>query len=65
MPVGMMVLFRFAFACAGLLPVIFFEHPRFNGKEWRWVLAASVLGVSVQYLVQFKGLSLTTVSLPL
>jgi drug/metabolite transporter (DMT)-like permease len=45
-----------------LLPVIFFDHPRFNGKEWGWVLASSVLGVPVQYLVQFNGLSLTTVS---
>jgi drug/metabolite transporter (DMT)-like permease len=62
MPVAIMVCFRFAFACVGLLPVIFFDHPRFNRKEWGWVLAASVLGVPVQYLVQFKGLSLTTVS---
>jgi drug/metabolite transporter (DMT)-like permease len=62
MSVGTMVLFRFAFACAGLLPLIFFDRPRFAGKEWLWVLAASVLGVPVQYLVQFKGLSLTTVS---
>jgi drug/metabolite transporter (DMT)-like permease len=62
MPVGTMVLYRFAFACAGLLPLIFFERPRFAGKEWVWVLAASVLGVPVQYLVQFKGLSITTVS---
>src|SRR5438067_8527001 len=62
MPVATMVLFRFVFACAGLLPVIFFERPRFAGTEWGWVLAASLLGVPVQYLVQFKGLSLTTVS---
>jgi drug/metabolite transporter (DMT)-like permease len=62
MPVSTMVLFRFAFACGGLLPFIFFDRPRFAGTEWGWVLAASVLGVSVQYLVQFKGLSLTTVS---
>jgi drug/metabolite transporter (DMT)-like permease len=62
MPVAAMVLFRFAFACAGLLPFIFFDRPRFAGSEWGWVLAASVLGVPVQYLVQFKGLSLTTVS---
>ncbi len=60
--VAAMVLFRFVFACAGLVPVIFFDHPRFNGKECGWVLAASVLGLPVQYLVQFKGLSLTTVS---
>ena len=62
MPVATMVLFRFVFACAGLVPFIFFDRPRFAGKEWGWVVAASVLGVPVQYLVQFKGLSLTTVS---
>jgi drug/metabolite transporter (DMT)-like permease len=45
-----------------LLPVIFFDRPHFAGTEWGWVLAASLLGVRVQYLVQFKGLSLTTVS---
>jgi drug/metabolite transporter (DMT)-like permease len=42
MPVATMVLFRFAFACAGLLPFIFFDRPRFAGGEWGWVLAASV-----------------------
>jgi len=62
MPVATMVLFRLVFACAGLMPFIFFDRPRFAGAEWGWVLAASVLGVPVQYLVQFKGLSLTTVS---
>jgi drug/metabolite transporter (DMT)-like permease len=62
MPVPTMVLFRFVFASAGLLPVIFFDRPRFGGSDWSWVLAASLLGVPVQYLVQFKGLSLTTVS---
>lgn len=62
MPVATMVLFRFAFACVGLLPFMFFDHPRFAGVEWGWVLAASVFGVPAQYLVQFKGLSLTTVS---
>jgi drug/metabolite transporter (DMT)-like permease len=62
MPVATMVLFRFVFACAGLLPFIFFDRPRFAGTEWGWILTASVLGVSIQYLVQFKGLSLTTVS---
>ena len=62
MPVATMVLFRFAFACAGLLPLIFCDRPHFDGREWGWIIAASVLGVPVQYLVQFKGLSLTTVS---
>jgi drug/metabolite transporter (DMT)-like permease len=62
MPVSTMVLLRFVFACAGLLPLLFFDRPRFAGSEWAWVLAASVLGVPIQYLIQFKGLSLTTVS---
>jgi drug/metabolite transporter (DMT)-like permease len=62
MPVAAMVLFRFGFAFVGLLPFMFFDRPRFGRNEWGWVLAASVLGVPVQYLVQFKGLSLTTVS---
>ena len=57
-----MVLFRLVFACAGLLPFLFFDRPRFVGTEWGWVLAAAVFGVPVQFLVQFKGLSLTTVS---
>src|SRR5208283_1885900 len=37
-------------------------RPHFERHEWGWVLAASVLGVPVSYLVSFKGLSLTTVS---
>ena len=62
MPVASMILFRLVFACAGLLPVILRDRPHFAGSEWGWILAASVLGVPVVYLVQFKGLSLTTVS---
>lgn len=62
MPVGTMVLFRFAFACIGLVPFFFWERPRFVASEWSWILGASVLGVPVQYLVQMKGLSLTSVS---
>lgn len=62
MPVSTMVLFRFTFACVALLPVLFHERPRFVGGEWAWVVAAAAIGVPVQYLVQFKGLSLTTVS---
>lgn len=62
MPVASMVLFRLAFASAGLLPVIFYDRPHFDRSEWAWVFAAAVLGVPLQFLVQFKGLSLTTVS---
>jgi drug/metabolite transporter (DMT)-like permease len=61
MPVASMVLFRLAFASAGLLPAIFYDRPHFDRSEWEWewVFAAAVLGVPVLFLMQFKGLSLT------
>jgi drug/metabolite transporter (DMT)-like permease len=62
MPVATMILFRLAFTCAGLLPAILFDRPHFERSELHWLFAASVLGVPVLFLVQFKGLSLTTVS---
>lgn len=62
MPVSTMVLFNLLFACAGLLPFLFFERPRFARAEWVWVLAAAALEVPVVILLQVKGLSLTTVS---
>jgi drug/metabolite transporter (DMT)-like permease len=57
-----MILFRLAFTCAALLPVFFFERPRFERNELVSVFAASLVGVPILFLVQFKGLSLTTVS---
>jgi drug/metabolite transporter (DMT)-like permease len=62
MGVGHMVLYRFAFACIGLLPFALRHRPRLNRREWRLLLIASFFGIPVQYLVQFYGLSLTTVS---
>jgi drug/metabolite transporter (DMT)-like permease len=62
MGVGHMVLYRFAFACIGLLPFALRHRPRLDGREWRLLLIASFFGIPVQYLVQFYGLSLTTVS---
>lgn len=58
--VGHMVLYRFLFACIGFVPVL--RAPRFSGREWLLLLAASFLGVPVQFILQFTGLSLTTVS---
>jgi drug/metabolite transporter (DMT)-like permease len=54
------VLYRFLFACAGLLFIV--ERPRFSRREWILLLSASFLGIPLQFLVQFYGLSLTTVS---
>jgi drug/metabolite transporter (DMT)-like permease len=60
MSVGHMVLYRFLFAC----PPLFFllRRPGFTRREWFLLLLASFLGIPVQYLMQFQGLSMTTVS---
>ncbi len=62
MSVGAMVFYRFAFALIGLLPLLLTHRPNFNAAEWRMLVLASFMGVPLQFLLQFKGLSLTTVS---
>ncbi len=67
MNVGAMVFYRFAFATLGLLPLLIthpphLNAPAFTAQEWRTLLIASFLGVPLQFLLQFKGLSITTVS---
>ncbi|MGI4827908.1 MAG: DMT family transporter [Janthinobacterium lividum] len=62
MNVGAMVFYRFAFAAIGLLPLLFTHRPRFDRREWTWLLLGSFLGIPLQFLLQFRGLSLTTVS---
>jgi drug/metabolite transporter (DMT)-like permease len=64
---GAMVLYRFLFAALGLLPFLIthrpgLKSPAFTGKEWLILLLASMLGVPLQFLFQFHGLALTTVS---
>ncbi|MFT4114812.1 DMT family transporter [Silvibacterium sp.] len=60
MNVGHMVFYRFLFALLGLVPLM--RRPRLNRREWQLLLLASFLGIPVQFLLQFWGLSLTTVS---
>ena len=57
-----MVLYRFLFSMVVLGPLLVTHRPRLNRKEWGVLLAASFLGVPLQFLIQFYGLSLTTVS---
>lgn len=57
-----MVLYRFAFACVGLVPVALMHRIHLNGREWGMVLASAALGVPLQFLLQFHGLALTNVS---
>lgn len=57
-----MVLYRFLFASLGMLPVALLNHPRLNRQEWRLLLIAAAFGVPIQFLLQFHGLAMTTVS---
>ena len=62
MNVGAMVFYRFGFAVLVLLPLLATHRPGLNRREWGVLLLASFLGVPLQFLLQFYGLSLTTVS---
>jgi drug/metabolite transporter (DMT)-like permease len=57
-----MVLYRFLFAMAALLPLLLTHRPRLNAREWGVLALASFLGIPLQFLIQFYGLSITTVS---
>ncbi len=64
MSVGHMVLYRFLFASLGMLPVVVANRRRFrlSGSETRLLLLSAAFGVPLQFLLQFQGLALTTVS---
>lgn len=62
MGVGAMVLYRFLFAALALAPLLFTHKPSFNRREWGTLLLCAFLGIPLQFLIQFTGLSLTTVS---
>jgi len=59
---GHMVFYRFVFAMLPLLPLLVTHRPGLSGREWGVLVVASFLGVPMQFLIQFHGLSLTTVS---
>ena len=54
------VLYRFLFACAALAFVV--ERPRFSRRDWGTLLIATFFGIPLQFLVQFYGLKLTSLS---
>ena len=63
MDVESMVLYRFLFACLGMLPVMLMRRVRLTGGEMRvMLLLAALFGIPIQFLLQFHGLALTTVS---
>jgi drug/metabolite transporter (DMT)-like permease len=54
------VLYRFLFACVGLAFIV--ERPRFSPRDWTTLIVATFFGIPLQFLVQFYGLKLTTLS---
>jgi len=59
-----MVLYRFLFASLGMLPIAIANRSRFRltAHETRILLLSAVFGIPIQFLLQFHGLALTTVS---
>jgi drug/metabolite transporter (DMT)-like permease len=64
MSVEHMVLYRFLFASLGMLPVVLVHRRRFRltRPELRLLLMSAAFGIPIQFLLQFHGLALTTVS---
>jgi drug/metabolite transporter (DMT)-like permease len=62
MGVGAMVLYRFLFATIAFIPLLILHRPGLNRREWGTLLLCAFLGIPLQFLIQFSGLSLTTVS---
>ncbi|MGZ3638727.1 MAG: DMT family transporter [Ktedonobacterales bacterium] len=62
MSVEHMVLYRFLFACVGLLPVALLNRVRLTAGEIRILLISAAFGIPIQFLIQFHGLAHTTVS---
>jgi drug/metabolite transporter (DMT)-like permease len=64
MSVEHMVLYRFLFASLGMLPIVIANRGRFHlSRSETWtLLVAAFFGIPIQFLLQFHGLALTTVS---
>jgi drug/metabolite transporter (DMT)-like permease len=64
MSVEHMVLYRFLFASLGMLPILIANRRqlRLTPSEFRTLLLSALFGIPIQFLLQFHGLALTTVS---
>ncbi len=63
---GQMVLYRFLFASLGFAPALLIglRNPatRIRRQDLNGILIAALIGVPIQFLIQFAGLARTTVS---
>ena len=62
MSVGHMLLYRFVFACIGLLPVVLRNRERPRREDMPLFLVAAALYIPLQFTIQFQGLARTTAS---
>lgn len=62
MTVSENVAYRFLTAAVVLIPIAMRGWKPYRGKELGLLLVASTIGVPLQFLIQFRGLQLTTVS---
>ena len=62
LPVGHMLLYRFVIGSIAFVPVAWATWRPIPRADWPLLTSAAVLGVPVQFLVQFEGLARTTVS---
>ena len=56
------VLYRFLFAAIVMVPIFLRERPSFRRGDLRLLLLGALMGVPVQFLLQFHGLALTTLA---
>lgn len=59
---GHMMLYRFAFAAAGFLPLLLRGRWKLSRRDWRLVGIAAIIGVPIQFMLQFEGVARTTVA---
>ncbi|MDP9018603.1 MAG: DMT family transporter [Candidatus Eremiobacteraeota bacterium] len=62
MPVGAMITYRFAIASLVVAPLLAFRQLNMTRRDFWMFLLAGTFYVPVQFLLQFQGLSLTTLS---
>lgn len=60
--VGHMVFYRFVFATIAMLPVLVMRRTRFTRRDWTILAVGAFFGVPLQFLIQFQGLSLTSLA---
>src|ERR1700712_3346887 len=60
--VGHMVLYRFLFATIAVLPMAVQPSGKWTRRDWTILAVSAFFGVPLQFLVQFEGLSMTTLA---